>query len=108
MKFMNEWEIEDAAIRYRNHDLLGPATKTLANLADWTNHNSDGWPYWSTPCRAAAKLMELIERDGTAKYHFDDDREDVTAAELKAAYTPIKAFCTRHKAPAAEIVVVPA
>jgi hypothetical protein len=39
--------------------------------------------------------MELIERDGTARYLFDDERADATPEALKAAYTPLKAFRTR-------------
>lgn len=95
MRFMNTWEIDDRARAYADHPLLGPATATLANLRDAADANSDGWPYWRKPARAAARLMELIERDGTARYRFDDERADVTAAELLAAYRPIKAFRTR-------------
>lgn len=98
MKFMNEYDMQRASAQYGEHALLGPATQTLRNLAEWTNNNSDGWCYWPKPCRAAAKLMELIERDGTSKYRFDDEREDVTAAELAAALRPIKSFRTKHAA----------
>jgi hypothetical protein len=74
MMFMNEHEIADAAERYRDHPILGPATRTLRNLAEWTNENSDGWPYWSKPIRAAARLQEMITRDGTHRYRFDEER----------------------------------
>ncbi len=95
MRFMNGYEIEDAAARYRAHPILGPATRTLLNLRDAANSNSDGWAHWPKPARAAARLMDLIERDGTARYRFDDERADVTTAELRKAYAPIKAFRTR-------------
>lgn len=95
MRFMNEYEIEDCQRIYSGHPVLGPATRTLANLCNAANANSDGWCYWPKPARAAAKLMELIERDGTARYRFDDERADATVAELRKAYTPIKAFRTR-------------
>jgi hypothetical protein len=98
MRYMNEWDIAEAVERYADHPILGPATRTLANLAEWTNHNSDGWPYWPKPARAAARLMELIERDGTSRYRFDADRADVSEAEYRAALRPIKAFRTRFAA----------
>lgn len=98
MRFMNQWDIERAFSRYIDHPILGPATVTLSNLADWTNRNSDGWAYWPKPVRAAAKLMELIERDGTSRFVFDDDRADVTPAEYAAALRPIKSFRTRQGA----------
>ncbi len=96
MRFMNQWDVEEAAARFQNHPILGPATATLHNLMDWTNSHSDGWAYWPKPTRAAARLMELIERDGTAQYRFDDEREDVTVAEYRVALRPIKAFRTRQ------------
>ncbi len=95
MRFMNAYEIDDAQARYRDHPILGPATATLANLRDMADSNSDGWCYWPKPARAASRLMEMITRDGTSRYRFDDEREDVTLAELRKAYAPIKAFRTR-------------
>lgn len=95
MRFMNTYEIDEARARYAAHPVLGPATSTLANLRDAADLNSDGWCYWPKPARAAAKLMELIERDGTARWRFDDEREDATVGELKKACSPIKAFRTR-------------
>ena len=97
MMFMNEWEIADAAQRYRNHPLLGPATRTLVSLKDAANANSDGWAYWPKPARAAAQLQRLIVGDGTAYYRFDEERADVTAAKLRAAYAPLRAFRTRQR-----------
>lgn len=97
MRFMNERDVEDARHRYFDHPVLGPATETLVNLVEWTNSHSDGWPYWAKPCRAAAKLQELIEGDGTwdARIHPDDR---ATPEALKAALRPIKAFRTRQGA----------
>jgi hypothetical protein len=95
MRFMSEHVINDRVAAYVDHPVLGPATLTLANLRDAADANSDGWAYWPKPARAAARLMELIERDGTARYRFDDERADATAAELRKAYAPIKAFRTR-------------
>lgn len=98
MRFMNEHEVEDAAYRFEDHEILGPATRTLQNLVDVTNRNSDGWAYWPKPCRAAAKLQELIVRDGTYQYH-SGGRPDVTVAEYKRALVPLKAFRTRSGLP---------
>jgi hypothetical protein len=91
---MNEYEIADAAERYADHPVLGPATRTLSNLCEAANANSDGWCYWPKPCRAAKKLQELIQGDRPAS-RFDDEREDATPAALSAALRPIKAFRTR-------------
>ena len=62
--------------------------------SDAADDNSDGWAYWPKPARAAAKLMELIEGDGTSEYRYGQ-REDATQRELKAAYRPMKSFRTR-------------
>ena len=94
MRFMNEFDITSAQRRWGNHPVLGPAADTLASLAAATNQNSDGWPYYSKPARAAAKLMELIEGDGTWQF-FEGPREDATPAKLRAALKPIKSFRTR-------------
>ena len=98
VRYMNDAEIEEAAARWHDHPVLGPATRTLANLQAWTDANSDGWPYWSAPLKAAARLINLIVRDGTADYVFDDERADATVKELRAAYTPIRRFRTSHDA----------
>ncbi len=84
MRFMNEYDIEDSVARYRSHAVLGPATRFLNAYKDEVNAHSDGWPYWSAPVKAAAKLIELIEK-GAA-----------TEQELAKALSPIKAFMTRR------------
>jgi len=91
MMFMNEFEIEDALQRNGLHPELGPASLTLWNLMRWTNSNSDGWAYWPKPCRAAARLQELIQKYRYPCSHVPED-------EYKAALKPIKAFRTRQKA----------
>lgn len=95
MMFMNEYEVADAAGRWADHPILGPATQTLANLVAATNRCSDGWAYWPKPCRAAAKLQDLIQGDRSHEARFGD-REEVTAEHLKLAYRPLKAFRTRQ------------
>ncbi len=95
MRFMNTWAIDEAAARYADHPVLGPATRTLAGLRDAADANSDGWCYWPKPARAAAALMELIERDGTSRYLFDTARDDATPAEYARACATLKGFRTR-------------
>ena len=97
MRFMNSWDIDRACSLYETHPVLGPASQTIRNLEVWTNRNSDGWAYWPKPCRAAAKLMELIERDGTNAFH-GGPRPDATVEEYKVALRPVKSFRTRFGA----------
>lgn len=92
---MNEYEVQEAAQLYALHPILGPATRTLVNLVEWTNSNSDGWPYWIKPRQAAAKLIALI---GDRRNYLDDpDRADVTADAYKKALAPVKAFRTKQE-----------
>ena len=97
MRFLNTWEIDEEREGWAKHPILGPATRTLANLRDAADANSDGWCYWPKPARAAARLMELIARDGTWAYSFrsGSERDDVTVSEYAAALRPLKAFRTR-------------
>ena len=86
MYFMNTWEIDEKADRYKNHPVLGKATRFLQRFRDLVDENSDGWCYWPVPVRAAKRLMEMINTPDTA-----------TEAEYKAAMRSIKSFCTKHK-----------
>jgi len=97
MRFMNAWDVDRAVETFADHPVLGPATLTIRNLMDWTNENSDGWAYWPKPARAAKRLIDLIERDGTWEARYGE-RLDATVEEYKAALRPIKAFRTRQKA----------
>lgn len=103
MGWMNEYDVRDEADFWFGHPVMGPATETLANLVEVVNGNSDGWPYWKAPAKAAAKLMALIEQ---ADSRTGAGWEGVpTAAEIRKAYTPIKAFLTR-KGLTMEVVAV--
>lgn len=82
--FMNEYDIERSVERLRHNETLGPASRFLQAYMHEVNAHSDGWPYWRSPVKAAAKLMTLIE-SGTA-----------TSAQVRAAMTPIKSFYTRR------------
>lgn len=97
MRFMNDFDITQARRMYADHPILGPAAETLANLSEWADDNSDGWAYWPKPARAAARLMEMITRDGTSRF-YGGDRGDVTFGEYRKALAPIKAFRTRQGA----------
>jgi hypothetical protein len=94
MYFMNESDIDNAAERWQEHPVLGPATQTLSNLRDVVNANSDGWAYWRKPLGAARQLMTLIMGDGTAAY-YSGDREDATPEKYRKALGPVKAFRTQ-------------
>lgn len=95
--YMNEYEIERATARYAGHPILGPATRTLHNLMDAANSNSDGWCYWPKPARAAKSLMLMI---GTERAYMDDpERTDVTVEQYRRVLAPVKAFRTRSGIP---------
>jgi hypothetical protein len=97
MRYMNGYEILDSAEHYERHPVLGPATRTLLSLYNWTNRNSDGWAYWPKPVRAAAKLMDLIE-GADPRCRYDYRRDDATVEQFIAALKPIKSFRTRQHA----------
>jgi hypothetical protein len=94
MLFMNEDEINEAAARHVSHPVLGPATRFLRDFKDEVNAHSDGWPYWSPPVRAAARLMALIE--GAREQLRDGHPVACTLRDVQKALPPIKAFMTRR------------
>jgi len=104
---MNEFEVESAQLQAA-HDFHRPtfqrAVLTLSRLVEWTNLNSDGWAYWSQPTAASAKLQKLVD-SGYALHRHPNWENDLTAAELKAAYTPIKSFLTRQNVPHSTIFI---
>jgi len=91
--FLNEYEVQDHLDRWSGHEILGPASQTLSNLMRWTNHHSDGWPYWQKPQRASQQLQKLLDR--SRRERLDGIVPTVSAAEVRKAYVPIKAFLTR-------------
>lgn len=107
MRFMNEYEVEDA-LRTFDPDVTPNRARAAANLArlvEWTNANSDGWPYWAKPARSAAKVMDLLTGDGTWATKERLETEDCTAAELTAALRPVKAMLTRAGAEHPELII---
>lgn len=98
MRFMNDYDIATALRRYNAYDTPNrrKVAVAVANLAEWTDQNSDGWPYWSKPARSAARAFDLLEGEGTNQsLHWLEDN-DATDAEVTAALRPIKAFLTRQ------------
>lgn len=96
-RFMNTYDVEEAVHTYASHPVLGPAVRTLENLVEWTNRNSDGWAYWHKPSQAAARLMDFIHGpEGTRRW--DTERSDATPEALAKALVPVKAFRTRQHA----------
>lgn len=93
MMFMNEWDIENA-VRWFGPETphLAQAAQTLQRLMGWANSHSDGWAYWPKPARAAKGLMTLL--DDADRF----DPVDVSDADLRKAYSPIKAMLTREDA----------
>lgn len=92
--WMNEYDIKEAVRRFGEETPnLQRGAQVLSNLMDWTNNNSDGWPYWQKPSRAAAKLMDRVQ---SAIGSRPSTIADITTAELTAALSPIKAFLTRE------------
>lgn len=94
--WMNEWDVEESAGTYGTHTPnLQKGSQVLLELMRWTNRNSDGWPYWQKPIRAADKLMGALQAERTA-YRRTHETVDLTDAELKKLLTPIKSFLTRQ------------
>jgi len=95
--WMNEYDIDTALARYREHPLLGPAVKTLDSLRTAVNGCSDGWPFWKAPGAAAARLMALIqdhERWERTEYQRPRQGAEATAKALREAYAQLRRFRT--------------
>ena len=101
MTWMNEYDIEDALRYTAIHELpnLRRGAEILSRLKDWTNNNSDGWPYWQKPSNAATKLMGYLE---AARRNYDG--EDISERDLRDALSPVKAFLTRQGVDHAKIL----
>jgi hypothetical protein len=99
MFILNEYEVEDSVRRavMRDMPVAEEGARRLRNLVDWTNANSDGWPYFRKPAAAAVTLQKALHARFFAA-HDKTIREDMTTAELNAALRPIKAFLTRQGA----------
>lgn len=95
MLYMNDYDLSFAKVRF---DRAGcPNRYHLAtavdSLREWADRNSDGWAYWPKPARAARKAMLLIQSTTNAA-NTEQEMEDATDAETKAALAQIKRFLT--------------
>lgn len=97
MRFMNEYDIQMAARRHADNPIAMAAITQVAIVKQWADRNSDGWAYWPKPVRACAKLMDLIEGNGTNQA-IQDIGQRATEANFKKAMAPVKAFRTRQGA----------
>lgn len=97
MKFMNDYELAFARQRFTRATKPNRLALVMVvdNLREWADDHSDGWAYWPLPCRAAEKAIALIESRTNAENE-QQEREDITDAEMLAAVRPIKAFLTRQ------------
>lgn len=99
MHFMNDYELHFARLRFTRSNTPNRLALviTVERLAEWANDNSDGWAYWPKPARAAEKAISLIE-SRTSRENDEQERNDITEAEMLAAVRPIRSFLTRHGA----------
>ena len=105
MKFMNEYDLIHAQQRFdpyvtpRRAELVTVVVK----LADWADHNSDGWAYWPKPCQAAKTAIGHIE-SRTSRENDEQERYDITDSQFTAALRPIKSFLTRQGVAHSEVI----
>ena len=97
MKFMNDYDLAFARRRFTQSATPNRLALVLVvdNLREQTNMVSDGWAYWPPSCRSAAKAIALIE-SRTNRENDEQERVDITDAEMRAAVRPIRSFLTRH------------
>jgi hypothetical protein len=98
MRFMNDYDLEYARIRFTRSAKPNRLALVMAvdHLREWADTHSDGWAYWPKPCRAAEQAIRLIEST-TSEANDEQERVDITEAQMLAAVRPIKAFLTRQK-----------
>jgi hypothetical protein len=89
--WMNQAEIEWAAKQQHDCPNVRKGVRLLYRFMQSVNEQSDGWAYWPAPGKAADKLMELLKTAGNLNY---GTRGTITAAQLKAAVTPIRSMVT--------------
>jgi hypothetical protein len=98
---LNEYDVAHAVEQASRSTIDRPnllkAAAILARLVEWTNDNSDGWPYWVKPRNASSALQEQIRiRTAGLIGAWDREPNDITTTELKVLVRPVKAFLTRH------------
>src|SRR3954471_22836999 len=95
--WMNEHEVDECLRHFHPSEVpnLAKGAQVLATLVEWTNANSDGWPYWVRPARAAGRLMDVLGLSRKA-YYRGAEPDDITEADLRQLLAPIKAFLTKQ------------
>ena len=95
MMFLNEFEVKNLAYAFESDTPnLQRLAKVLERLVNWTNRNSDGWPYWPVPARAAANLMEVLN-SAYSEFLKGNTVEDVTEEDVRDLLRPVKSMLTR-------------
>ncbi len=99
MRYMNDYDLQTARQRFTRSTTPNRLALVMVvdNLREWADRNSDGWAYWRKPLQAATKAIALID-SYTNEERREQEREDITDAEMLAAVKPIKSFLTREKA----------
>lgn len=108
MTWMNEFDVDSAYSHFSTYREEFPngyrAVQALDALVEWTNANSDGWPYWTKPSNASQRLQAWL--DGWRNRWIANDNDDLSEADLKQALRPIKAFLTKQGADWKEVITV--
>lgn len=98
MRFVNEYDVRQARSRFTR--AACPNRLALAimvdQLADWTNHNSDGWAYWPKPLASAQAAIAHIESRTWAE-NKAQEADDISHREMILAARPVRTFLTRHQ-----------
>jgi hypothetical protein len=92
--WMNQADIEWAASQRHSCPNVRKGLRLLLRLMQAVNEQSDGWPYWKAPSRAAEKLQTLLQTAGNLNH---GTHGTITPAQLKAAITPIRVMVKRQK-----------
>ena len=96
MNFWNEGEVLAAAQQPHQCPNVRRGVRLLKRLMEAVNEQSDGWAYWAAPQKSCEKLKTLIKEAGVHTFG-NGAVGRVTAAELKAAVSPIRAMVTRQR-----------
>lgn len=107
MKHMNDYDLAFARSRFTRASKPNrlALVMVVSNLAEWADNHSDGWAYWAKPRQAAQKAIALIE-SRTNRENDEQERNDITEAEMLAAVRPIKSFLTTQKVNAEDREVI--
>lgn len=92
--WMNQYDIEGAAQRHHDCPNVRKGIHLLLRLMQAVNEQSDGWPYWRAPAKAAEKLTELLQTAGNLNH---GTHGTISAVDLRKAIAPIRTMVTRQK-----------